>query len=229
MEQRRAWRRRSVRRWQIVVAGVLGLLIPGGVATADLAKPGYVLWAMNTQSGQLRVKAAISLDSESDRLLARSATDRLAVATSAGLLLENADGSAQALVPTGGQPAFASFSPSGATLTFTTATCGDGNPQCSRLYVLNSDGSNPHLLASDTSAASWSPNGKAVAYVGGIGWSGGAVFGRLTVQRVNGGASQILASAYPGLPAFSPDRRKHRYDCPTGGVCLMNLQNKHMS
>jgi WD40 repeat protein len=225
----RKWHGQSVRRWPIVVAGVLGLLTLVGVATADVAKPGYVLWGMNTQSGQLTARAAMLLDSESDRLLARSATDRLAVATSSGLLLENADGSARVLVSSSGQPASASFSPSGVALTFTTATCGDGNPQCSRLYLVTSSGSNLRLLGSDTSAASWSPDGKAVSYTGGIGWSGSAATGRLTVQSLGGGAPRILGPAYPGLPAFSPDRRSIAYDCPAGGVCVMNLRSKDVT
>jgi Tol biopolymer transport system component len=228
MGQRRTCRR-GVRPWHLVAAGVLALLTPIGVATADVAKPGYVLWGMNTLSGQMTAKAAMSLDSESDQLLARSAADRLAVATSSGLLLENADGSARVLVPSSGQPASASFSPSGAALTFTTATCPDGNPQCSRLYLVNSSGSNPQLLASDTSAASWSPNGKAVAYVGGISWSGSAAVGSLTVHPLSAGGPQILGPAYPGLPAFSPDRRSIAYGCPSSGVCVMNLQSKHVT
>jgi Tol biopolymer transport system component len=231
MEPRPADGERGALRWQVVVvvAAILALLTSAGVAMADVATPGYVLWGMDARTGRASARAVISLDSASDQLLARSVTDRLAVATQDALVLENADGSDRVLVPSSGQPGSASFSPSGAILTFTTATCPDGNPQCSKLYVVNSDGSNQHLIASDTSAASWSPDGKAVVYVGGIGWSGSAAFGRLTVQSLTGRAPQILEPAYPGLPVFSPNSRRIAYDCPDGGVCVLNLRNKHIT
>jgi len=226
MEQKQPGGERRALRRQVVVAAVLALLTSAGAATADVARPGYVLWGMNTQTGRMSARAVMSLDSASDQLLARSVTNRLAVATKDALLLENADGSDRVLVPSSGQPGSASFSPSGATLTFTTATCPDGNPQCSKLYVVNSDGSNQHLIASDTSAASWSPDEKAVVYVGGIGWSGSAAFGQLTRRSLTRRDPQILGPAYPGLPAFSPNGRSIAYDCPNGGVCVMNLQSK---
>jgi Tol biopolymer transport system component len=231
MEQRQAvGEHKALRRRGVIVgAAVLALLTSAGVAAADVVRPGYMLWGMDARTGRTSARAVMSLDSASDQLLARSVTDRLAVATHDALVLENADGSDRVLVPSRGQPGSASFSPSGAILTFTTATCPDGNPQCSKLYVVNSDGSNQHFIASDTSAASWSPDGRSVVYVGGIGWSGSAAFGRLTVQSLTGRAPQILGPAYPGLPVFSPNGRRIAYDCPDGGVCVLNLQNKHLT
>jgi Tol biopolymer transport system component len=217
-----------VRQWHVFVAGAVALLTSVGGATADVAKPGYVLWGMNTQTGKVTAKAVLLLDFPSDQLLARSVTDRLAVATNGGLLLEDADGSDRVLVQSS-RPAAASFSPGGTALTFTTATCPDGNPQCSQLFVVNNNGSSQHLIASDASPASWSANGKTVGYVGGIGWSGSAAVGSLTVRPLAGGAPRILGSAYPGLPAFSPNGRSIAYDCPNGGVCVMNLQNKQVT
>lgn len=58
----------------------------------------------------------------------------------------------------------ASWSPDGSKLAWT--SLGSGNDPASGIWIMNADGSNPHLVAQWGAHPSWSPDGTAIVYMG---------------------------------------------------------------
>jgi Tol biopolymer transport system component len=91
------------------------------------------------------------------------------------------------------------WSPDGTRLAFGTSIFGHGGSTYRQLYVVNSDGTGLHQVATDAAEPAWSPDGRYIAY--------SVMSSSIIPQPVNLailGIGQVTSESSPDVPNFSP-------------------------
>jgi WD40 repeat protein len=207
-----------------VIAFAIAAVASHTALAASSDQTTYVLWNLSTRTGVAAIEATYPFDT-SWQLLARSSRDRIAISTDNALLLESAGGAEVATLPAA-RPTSASFSPDGQFVAFTTYTGCSSSLSCP-LYLVGADGTDEQLVAENASAATWSPNGGAIAYVRDA--SDASAIGSLVVRSLSSRAMTVYGPALAdGSPSFSPDGMDLAYVCRSG-ICIVNRRTRHVS
>jgi len=174
---------------------------------ATLVNPSGSLWTVPVTAGTAREEDSRRIELQSDRtrsprFLGEAMLYLSSRGPSDGLWLSKPRRSVELWKATdGGLTAPASPSPDGAKICISYRRQGQES-----LYVMNSDGTSPRLLAKEFRAlgsASWSPDNKWVV-VSGVDGKG---VGRLFKIRVDDGTTTPLLKSASFYPAWSPDGR----------------------
>jgi TolB protein len=118
-----------------------------------------------------------------------------------------------------------SWSADGKRLVFASARNGHTS-----LYVINVDGSRPHLIAARGTAPAWSPDGRVIAYhsrCGGIKFL--TPSGTDITRHLSGGSCTAIGVG--GTPIWSPDSKKIAIGAPHSfepGIYLMDANGGHL-